>query len=571
MCGYIYVERGAKHRELYDKLMQIRHRGPDNLACKILPGSDEGLGHVRLRIVDQAVGSDQPMCNDQYKLLYNGEIYNYKSIRAGMTREGVEFSTNSDTEVLFKSLIHYGVKSTLAKVKGMYSFVFINQDDVFICRDEYGIKPVFYGWSEDHGLVVSTNSKSVSHLIGAAGRLRHEKLSQYFQYRCILPPDTIFEGVYSLPQHNYGHWDKAEASGLGSLKLQPMASMEKPKVSGRYRSTFEGSVASLDAILREVVAEQHQASVPVAYLLSGGIDSSLLVAISSDLGLCPSPITFKRSSSDPDYNSAKAVANHLGLDLVEVEDDGREDLTKWFSKSDQPTGCSSGMTSFLVFAKLRRLGFKVAITGDGADEMFGGYKWLYKYLLSQDMLAWYSENRKTDALKVVIKQIFRGFKAANYAAERYGLFKSDEIIRLVGQLDSDRFCSKQMTLREALESDLRDFLPLSLQRTDAASMAVSVEARVPYLDQRVVDFAKSLPDKFLIENGVQKRVLRKLGEKYLPSDVLERPKIGFTADLSYFGGIGAKDQVIARLANWIVHNGLSIENSELLGYGQTKS
>lgn len=550
MCGIFGIislnSSTPTDTELYDCASLISHRGPDFTGIY----SAEGIGfaHTRLSILDISERSNQPFLDEsgRYCLIYNGEIYNFEEIRARLQNDGISFRTTGDTEVLLKALIHYGEK-IIEDLMGMFAFCFYDREkkSSILCRDRFGIKPLFYA-SHAQRIIFSSEQAPILKSIGAQA-----DQSTIFSY--LLGgggphnEHTFFKGVSILmPGHilrinnNIAHTPApffTLSSFWSSEYNKELASLPKTKIVDRLEELLIASV------------KKHMISdTPVAALCSGGVDSSLILALAakenSNLSIFHADVTGKNS----ERLAAEALANHLKLNLrtVEVHDqDFIEAIPKVTRHYGQPFAYHPNSVPFLRVTELvKQHNIKVILTGEAADEEFLGYS----YLPTQDMINALQggiekilspiRNRPLLA-KILFSQTRKDILLQQSFFERFEHHHEEQQLhKELVAANNGRFDSKNFKTFSLLTFHLRSLL----HRNDSLGMASSIEARFPFLDHDVVKFACNLPYRHKIKFSfnaareskhpflMTKWAMREVANRHIPKELGYRPKKGFPTD-----------------------------------------
>jgi len=537
------------------------HRGPDGSGVWTAPGV--GLGHRRLSIIDVS-GSPQPMttADGALTVVYNGEIYNYLVLRSELSALGARFVTAGDTEVLLHAWAAWG-PAMLDKLNGMFAFALHDsrRQSLFLARDRMGTKPIHYVELSDGGVAFSSELKGLL----AHPLLRREPdiraVEDYLAYGYVPDDSCLIAGVKKLPA---GH----------SLLLERGKSIPAPSrwwdIDFSRRAT--GSARALEeqllALLRDAVTSRMVSDVPLGAFLSGGVDSSTVVALmaeSSKRAVKTCTIGFDEAGHD-ERSYANLIASRFATEhrerVVAADDFGLIDtLVVAF---DEPFADASALATYRV-SQLARENVTVALSGDGADEAFAGYR-RYKFqaaeerirgLLPADVRArlfgalgrWYPKadwaprplRAKTTLLALAEDgaEAYARSVGVTTPALRAALFSVRAKRELGGHRAEDRYVRsmRDAPARSALDraqyADFQHWLPGDiLTKSDRTSMAVSLEAREPLLDYRLVEFAATLPDDFRLRRGQGKWLMKKTMERYLPRDILYRPKMGFVTPVS---------------------------------------
>ena len=545
------------------------HRGPDDQGT----WHDEriALAHRRLAVVDLSPAGQQPMvsADDRWVVIYNGEIYNAESLRqqCGQT----QWRGRSDTEVLLACIAHWGVQQTAERLTGMFAFAAYDRqaNEIWLCRDRLGIKPLYWGWCGEHFLFASE-----LHAFSATGlplQIRPAAVGSFLRHGYISGPASIYEGV-----------NKLAPGTILSLRLDAaepgQAPIEKAYWSlQRHADTGleleEASATSqLHELLRRAVADRMIADVPLGGFLSGGFDSSLVCALMQEQSSGPVS-TFTIGFEEPRYNEArhaKDVARHLGTDHTELYVSEREMLdaiAKLPQLCDEPFADSSVLPTFLI-SQLARTKVTVALSGDGGDELFWGYN---RYALTERMwasiarvpapvrklISGVSRHSLTQAItrhipapawggrKGTLNQKLRAAGELLHAPTQQAFYEDmlshwktpQEVMlhyaELVTPFNDATSWTRQHPFTAAMAlQDTLTYLPDDiLTKVDRASMLVSLEARVPLLDHRIVEFASSLPAHLRRRPGQPKYLLKQILNRYVPAQLTDRPKMGFGVPL----------------------------------------
>jgi asparagine synthase (glutamine-hydrolysing) len=536
------------------------HRGPDEGGTADLGFA--GLAQRRLSIVDLAHGR-QPLVSIDGKrtLVYNGELYDYAPLRDELRRGGCEFGTRTDTEVLLNALQRWDVDA-FSRLNGMYAFALADARDqsLLLARDPLGIKPLYYWHGPDGELVFSSELTGLLEHPSVPRRLDRRSLLMLLVDRYVAEPWTLFEGVRALPP---GHWLRWRA---GKIELHDFrAALPQPEVRDE-----EQALGELRGLLDRCVRSQMEADVPVGVFLSGGIDSSTVAAYARraqrELGrgeLHAFSIGFSRSGYD-ETGLARSVARHLGLvhHVRRIEDARFEaaDLARIVQHVGQPLGDTSCIPTYAV-SRLAREHVKVVLSGDGGDELFGGYDHMFwaatvrRFAARSPRLLRRAGARLLDeaaplfprALARHARRARKGLEVSLYEPleqqRRMRALWSTEEARalLVGGLDlelrPELRAADQPSLalppeQYAARLLLSTYLPGAiLAKVDRMSMAASLEVRVPLLDERMLDFAARLPLDLQVRDGVGKYLLRRAGAHLLPDEVYSHRKQGFAIPL----------------------------------------
>jgi asparagine synthase (glutamine-hydrolysing) len=547
----------------------IRHRGPDAGAVWADAAAGVALAHCRLSIVDLSPAGAQPMVGNsgRYTIVFNGEIYNFRDIRAELPAR--QWRGHSDTEVLLAAIEVWGVARALARCAGMFALALWDavRRELTLARDRMGEKPLYYGLG-DGALLVASELKAFAAWPGWAGDIDRVALEDFLHHSCVHAPRSIYRQVKKLPPGCLLRIPVTSAARALEHEVERYWSLERHVPAAGSVRPAAPPVDALEGLLSRVIGEQMVADVPVGGFLSGGVDSSAIVALMQRQSAMPVR-TFSIGFHEAAYNEAhhaKAVAAHLGTDHTELyvtAEEARRVIPLLPSMYDEPFGDSSQIPTFLV-ARLARRNVKVSLSGDGGDELFGGYN---RHIWAQRV--WGRMGRIPAPLRracsaavqaispAVWDQIWRfmparlqvahpgdkvhklaGLSAVSDGRAAYAwlvaLYRGEE--RLVEGVNEDvelplhkswnapgRTLAEDMMLADAL-----GYLPDDvLTKVDRATMAVSLESRAPFLDHRVVEFAFSLPLDLKLRGRESKWLLRQLLYRHVPKHLIDRPKMGF--------------------------------------------
>ncbi len=566
IAGYRVVRGGAQPwaADLPLAVRSLHYRGPDDEGLWQAPDQLTGLGHRRLSILDLSPLGHQPMasaCGD-WVMVFNGEVYNFRQIRAQLEPLGHRFAGSGDSEVILAAFAQWGTEA-VSRFIGMFAIALWHKPSrkLHLIRDRLGVKPLYYRW--DAGvLCFASELKALRAFSGWSAELDGDAVSDYLRYRYISDPRAIYRQVYKLPPAHRLTLDQH-----GRLALQRYWSVLDH--AGRRNGRAEAEVAEeLEALMSDAFGYRMIADVPVGVFLSGGADSSLVSALLQKRGGEPLK-TFTIGFDDPRYDEspfAGAVARHLGTEhhcRILKAADAQRVLPRWGELYDEPFGDPSGIATLLV-AQHAAEKVKVVLSADGGDELFSGYS-SHAAMLSQ----WRWMRDIPQGLRDLAAAALDGFGAAgidSFIAARsaagvaqlaapvfsrvakFGArigargpgelfdtaiakFSRRELARLTGRTSPTRSLADEYPGLEGEKLclwDLHHYLPGDvLTKVDRATMAVSIEGREPLLDHRLVEFAFSLP--FGMRRGPlgAKHLLKKVLYRHLPRALMERPKHGF--------------------------------------------
>ena len=552
----------------------LLHRGPDDGGSWVDAEVGIALGHRRLAIVDLSPEGHQPMVSTdgRYVIVFNGEIYNFLELRCQLESLGHRFRGHSDTEVMLASFSQWGLDAAITRFNGMFAFALWDRQErvLHLGRDRLGEKPLYYG-SMGQTFLFGSELKALKAHPDFQTEINRDALALFLRHNCVPAPYSIYQGIYKLPPGTVLSWN-----GVDSHPTPVPYWSAKEAAELGIAEPFTGSeleaVSQLDALLQDAVGLRMVADVPLGAFLSGGIDSSTVVALMQAQSSHPVK-TFTIGFYEDVYNEAqyaRAVAQHLGTDHTELYVTPEEALAvipKLPILYDEPFSDASQVPTFLV-SQLARAHVTVSLSGDGGDELFAGYN---RYLWGRSIwqkIGWIPPILRQPAARTLThlspRTWNRGFDYFNallpaklkQSAPGYNIHKLAEILAVpdpeamytglvshwkepealvIGGLEpltalSDRQCWARLSdfTQHMMYLDTVTYLPDDiLVKVDRASMGVSLEARIPLLDHRVMEFAWHLPLSMKIRNGQGKWLLRQVLYKYVPQNLVDRPKAGF--------------------------------------------
>jgi asparagine synthase (glutamine-hydrolysing) len=520
------------------------------------------LGHLRLSIIDLSAAANQPLSKNGWTLVYNGELYNFKELRADLKARGVRFTTESDTEVVLEGWRAWGPEA-LQRFRGMFAFALADEatGDLVLARDPLGIKPLYY-LPRGEGLIFASELKGLMAAVGAELRIDPGAMVASMLYYWVPDQRCAIDGVRKLPP---GSWARIRPDGSFSVQ-------HYWRVADIALEAGAGPAADLGAVIKESVAAHLVSDVPVSSFLSGGLDSSIVTVLAHQAGqgidaytIAFRPEDQRLEAMPDDAVYARKVASQFGIDLHEIEiaPDIVSLLPRMVDVLDEPIGDPAAINTLLMCEAARERGVKVILSGMGADELFGGYR---KHLACV-MASKYGRlpgigragvRLAVDRFPVSVKG--RGLRYARWAKRfltfaelpeeprfrrSYTLYDPDELAALIGpdlaghveeviEEHSDVYHdnSLQDEVNRMCLADARLFLPgLNLAYTDRASMAASVEVRVPFVDPVVARAAFSIEGSDKIRHRQGKVALKRAAEDWLPHEIVYRPKASFSVPL----------------------------------------
>lgn len=566
----------------------IVHRGPDGAGEWIDDRMSVALVHRRLAIQDLSPAGHQPMSSGsgRYQIVFNGEIYNFKSLAAELAKAGFSFRGGSDTEVMLAAFEHWGVESSIKRFVGMFAFALYDSREktLLLCRDRIGEKPLYYGWTRK-GFLFSSELKSIRAAV--AGELRQDDsaLAAYLRFGYVPSPHSIYAGIYKLVPGTTlvidvangssadGFSPYADSAPFSPRKYWSVLAVAQQGLQNPVRNEDE-AIAELDGLLRSAVGDQCIADVPIGAFLSGGVDSTLVASIMQAVNARPID-TFTIGFSEKEFDEApyaRKIAQHLGTSHHEFYISANDCLDLipqlpiiW----DEPFADSSQMPALMV-ARMARTAVTVCLSGDGGDEMFCGYN---RYISTERLWSRFGKVPRPlrtllgkglgtispptlDKLYRVIMRLQNdsrtqanvGVKVHKLAESlqlesiddvyRYLLSYWNDVKQLLAAAEApsamDQLPAPRLPhfIDNAMLWDQVGYLPDdNLVKGDRSSMAVGMELRLPLLDHRVIEYSWRLPLEMKNKQGVSKAVLRQLLYRYVPRELIERPKMGFSVPI----------------------------------------
>lgn len=560
MCGIAgFCNLQCDRKKNIEKMKErMYHRGPDAGGSFFSEDGQVTLGHRRLSIVDLSENGSQPMISrsGRYVIAFNGEIYNYKQIAQKLLdeRKVDAFRGTSDTEVLLEAFECYGVKEAISLCKGMFAIALFDKKEqaLYLLRDRVGEKPLYYGQVKE-GFVFASDIGSISVLDGFDNPINTAVLDLYFIHGYIPAPYSIYENIFKLEPGTIAKV-KLPFNNLNNIEMERYWSMKEVARKGQdnlFKGSFTEAADELERLLKASISEQMVADVPVGAFLSAGIDSSTVVALMQSLN-SNKVKSFTIGMDEKDYNEAvyaKEIAKHLGTEHTELyitEADARAVIPKLASMFGEPFADSSQIPTYLV-SKMTREHVTVSLSGDGGDELFCGYtSYASVERIWNKMKGFPYFIRKpcselvihSPLKKIPIYRIKGKLLGAKGPSDLYiSSYETDPLTKKIS-LDSKECSYKyseydpkflKETNHNIMLMDLLMYHPDDiLVKVDRAAMAVSLETRVPMLDKDVVEFAWSLPIEYEKEGLTGKKVLREVLYRYVPKEMMERPKKGFS-------------------------------------------
>jgi len=549
---------------------RIAHRGPDDSDVWQDPDTSLVIAHRRLSIIDLTNDGRQPMASpsDRYVIAFNGEIYNYPTLREELEGKGVKFKGRSDTEVLLGAIDQWGLNTALQRINGMFAFALWDRKErqLHLVRDRLGKKPLYVGWCDEY-IIFASELKAFHEHPNFKPRIDSQSLNLFLRFGYIPAPYCIYEDVVAIPAgHRMSFCDDLVKLGprvgvFTESYWNHLSVMNESRGLALQNPKEDQVIEEFEALLTDAVKERMISDVPLGAFLSGGIDSSLVVALMQKVASGPVK-TYSIGFHENGYNEApyaKAVAEHLGTDHHELYLDSKDAIaaiSELPTIYDEPFADFSAIPTYLV-SKFARESVTVALSGDGGDEMLGGYNRHF-----EGPKVWNRMQKIPDFLREGVAKFITSVSkerwdklrpshpqfgnAMHKAASVLTLNSQEEMyMRLLSHwntsplrqhshprtfLTDPAWRSKGLSFAERMMYwDALSYLPNDiLTKVDRASMAVSLESRAPLLDYRIYEYVWKLPENYKIRGGQGKWLLRQVLENHVPKKLFQRPKQGFT-------------------------------------------
>tara|TARA_B110000444_G_scaffold201148_1_gene192908 strand:+ start:4612 stop:6555 length:1944 start_codon:yes stop_codon:yes gene_type:complete len=552
-------------------ITELDHRGPDHEGMLFLENHGVTFLHRRLAIIDLSADANQPMTSNsnRYIITYNGEIYNYLQLKEELIQHGHNFQTSSDTEILLTSIDHWGLDIALNKFVGMFAFAIYDKKlkELILVRDRFGEKPIYYSNLNDN-LIFGSELKALKAHPAWVGKIDKDSLNMYLKYSYVPSPKSIYKDVYKV---NPGSYIKFKTNNNQCKEILKKKWYNTQSTIEPFKGTYSEALELTEILINKSINYQKISDVPVGVFLSGGIDSTLITTLMQKNDTAKVK-TFTLGYNNQAYDESifsKKISNHLGTDHTDwilSENEVIDYIPNMPKIYDEPFADSSQVPTYLV-SKLAKQKVKVILTGDGGDELFGGYN---RYIYAPNIIEY---QKYPTIFKKLFKYIILSFtpgqlnnisnKINKFLPLRYRfstltekLYKLAELIELNDQYEiydslistwkketpsllkkdnnknqlADNFYKIGSSFQERMMlTDLNNYLIDDiLVKVDRAAMSNSLETRVPFLNQELVNFALSLPLSMKIDNkGKSKILLRNILYKYVPQKMIDRAKAGF--------------------------------------------
>ena len=581
IAGYCDFTKSLNKDILIKMTDEIIHRGPDSGGHEVYEAglANVGLGHRRLSIIDLSDAGNQPMHRGDLAIIFNGEIYNFHEIKEELTAKGHSFSSHTDTEVILAAYKEYGMEA-LQKFIGMFAFALFDKgrNKLFLVRDRVGVKPLFV-YRDDEAIIFGSELKSFHKNPLFKKELDTNSLALYLKYNYVPAPYCIFKNTRKLQPGHYLEID-LNSKKVSEIKYWDVVddAYNQPKLDISYAD----AVDETEKLLTSAFNYRMVADVPVGVFLSGGYDSTAVAALIQK-NRTEQVSTFTIGFKEAEYNEAeeaKKIAKHLGTDHTELyctPNDARDILSNLPDIYDEPFSDNSVIPTILV-CQLAQKSVKVVLSGDGGDEIFAGYgKFKQAVSFTQNLPKWI-QSSMAGGMSLINPEYIPYFSRKYNFTSRYekmvNIWKTHSpyvAMKNISSYITDNEVSKLLTspwkeqetyfdiapllndsnddLNKLLAIDYKTFLmDNNLVKVDRASMSVSIEGREPFLDQRVIEFIGRLPSDYKIREGRTKALLKDVVHRYVPKEMMDRPKMPFIAPLTKWFMKEMKDLLIEHLS-----------------------
>lgn len=590
IAGFVTNKLGWNETELRNRIktmiQALTHRGPDQEGVWVDERVGVAFGHKRLAILELSDYGRQPMISPskRYVMVFNGEIYNFLEIRALLEKKGVQFFGHADSEVLLAAIDIWGIEEAILKCNGMFAIALWDnvEQELILIRDPMGIKPLYYGWLNENLFAFASELKAFEVFSEFERTINHEALEEQLIYGYISAPNCIYNRIKKVMP---GSMVRLKGRDCSEQPYWDMSCIVQAGLSNPFVGSEKEAISDLENLMRDVIKRQVLADVPVGAFLSSGIDSSVVVSLMQAQSSHRIK-TFTIGFDDEHYNEAKQakkIAGILKTDHTELYvniTDVKNTIIKLPEIYDEPFSDSSQIPTYLV-SKCAHQTVKVSLSGDGGDELFSGYN---RYIWTEKiwkMVGWQgSLGRKllSQALSVMSQEPIEGLFKHTMTLPGDKLSKLAQAIKVKNRAQLYQNLLKQIVTDEPIVYGMHKevkmpLLQLSnfiesmmlqdttgylvndiLTKLDRASMAVSLEARVPLLDHELVKFAWRLPMNMKIRDNKGKWILRQILYKYLPRELVDQPKKGFAIPIGIWLKTELRDWAQSLLDELVLEN-----------------
>jgi len=540
MCGIFGILGEYDQNKAKSSLAKLSHRGPDN--CSIIQKQNLFFAHHRLGILDTTKQANQPLCEENILLSFNGEIYNYKELKQELFPE-YNFTTQSDSEVIIAAYKKWGVEF-VNHLRGMFAIALLDNEKLYLFRDRLGKKPLFYMQTKNSFIFASEIKALIPFLTKV--EMDEDALLSYLSFLAPTPPFTFFKDIKKLASAEYLILDATNIE----IKNYYNILNTKPNII----ESKDEALVKLESILEESISMRLDADVPMASLLSGGIDSATInyYAKQNNKELQTYTIGYENFAKYDERENARDSANFLGISnkAIEINQNSFIDASeKVLDTLDEPLNDPASVPLYLLFEEIKKDGYKVVLSGEGSDELFLGYRQYFEYLDIESLASlknknWlkkyfknnYSQNREWEHYK----RIFEGSTLFRTSGENFTDLQKNQLLSLhVEDNQALKYLAKyQNNFKQSLHvepSSWYSYIDLELfqaehylTKLDRVSMAHSIESRTPFLDHKLVENIFALNPKLRYEDGVTKSLLKNIMKNKLDKKILQRKKKGFS-------------------------------------------
>ncbi|SNZ06175.1 asparagine synthase (glutamine-hydrolysing) [Persephonella hydrogeniphila] len=557
IAGFVDFNKKSDLEVLKNMTDVLYHRGPDDNGYSFysLSSHNIGLGHRRLSILDLSKHGHQPMKFDNLEIVYNGEVYNFKEIRKELEIYGYKFISNTDTEVILKAFHKWGIEA-VHKFIGMFAIAIYDKEkqQLILIRDRVGVKPLYY-YYKDGLFLFASELKSFHKHPNFRKNININALALFFRFGYIIQPYSIFQNTWKLKSGHYGILD-LKSGNFKEVKYWDVIDFyNKPKL----KIDFQEAVEETERLLKSAFKYRMISDVPVGIFLSGGYDSSTVAAILQK-NRSDRIKTFTIGFYEDKFNEAhhaRKIAKYLGTEHTEyycTQKEALDIIPKLAYIYDEPFGDPSSIPTILV-SRITRKKVKVSLSADGGDEIFGGYKKYTQAMKFFDLLS--KIPLKEKLLKILPNMNNKVFLSKKLSSKVYTLkkllpskdyidmmnrltyyFQPEEIPKFIdtsnnSEIDLSLTCNVDNIIDKMLATDFKTYLVDDiLVKVDRATMNTSLEGREPFLDYRLIEFVAQLPSSYKINENDKKILLKSIAHKYIPKDMIDRPKMGFSVPLN---------------------------------------
>lgn len=538
MCGVFGIIGEYSPSKACEALKTLQHRGRDY--CGIVEDEKLFLAHQRLSITDTHSRSHQPMSRGRLRISFNGEIYNHKQLREQL--DSSIWETSSDTEVVLAAYAKWGIEC-VNRLEGMFAFALIDGDKCYLVRDRFGKKPLFYYRSDD-AFIFGSEIKAIKPFLSSV-RMNDEALYSYLSFLAPTPPHTFYQGIEKLES---GEWLCFEQGRVTKHRYYNLLSTPASSIMDKAEA-----LQRIEGELHRSIGTRLDTQVPIAALLSGGLDSAMICSMAASQGKKLPVFTLGYDEYDAydERANAAVTARYLGLEHTEViisRDDFHENLDELLIHMDEPLNDPAALPLYMLMKKIGSEGYKVVLSGEGSDELFLGYRQYFEYLdiekaaslhhknwLKKYFHAHFSMNREWEWYK----RIFDGTLLFRTSGDKFTDLQQNKLFRRnIRDNESLRFLQPYRQIFEQSGHsdpsawysmiDLKLFVGEHfLTKLDRVSMAHTIEARTPFLDHHLAETVLSVDSALRIGNGGTKTLLKQIARNYLSDEIIDRKKKGF--------------------------------------------